>query len=79
MPAAPQATERPAPVGPSPGGFTQVISGRSQGRLGDPAGDAAVGQAPAETPAPGMPRWLVISLVVLAVLAVALVVVIAVV
>jgi hypothetical protein len=66
------------PSGPSPGGFTQVISGRSQGRLGDPTGDMALGQPPEELAGPTMPRWLVISLVAIAVLAVILIVVIAV-
>jgi hypothetical protein len=74
-PAPPQATERP-PAAPSGGGFTQVISGRSQGRLGDVAGEPGLGQPATEAP-PGMPRWLVISLVVIGVLALVLIVAIA--
>jgi hypothetical protein len=73
---APPAAERP-PAGPSPGGFTQVISGRSQAKLGDPAAESAMGEPATEAP-PGMPRWLVISLVVIVVLALVLIVAIAV-
>jgi len=73
--------ERSMPRIPLPGRssaaarFTQVISGRPQGALDDAPAEGGSGQAQDSDEAPGFPKWLIITMVVIAVVSVVLIVI----